>query len=150
MKKFNLSSVVFMWIGFAAAIIATLCMFFPFISINGGRTMGAAIFWNGDHVSTGVWSLFIGFMLILIAGIALGVLALPFVQISEGFEKKALISIISALSIGFILALVSGFILKASNPSEVFEWYYHAGFYICEVLTLGTIACGAVALELDC
>ena len=85
MSKFkdNVSSKVFMWIGFGLAVLAVLMMFVP--GLEHFQVLATKDrFWNitgATHgFENGIWPVFVGYMLVLVGALILLVLALPFVN----------------------------------------------------------------------
>ena len=149
MKK--LSSVFYMWVGFGTGIIATLAMFLPFIARDGGTYRATSFFFNNTFdFEKGAWPSFVGFMLILVAAIALGVMALPFLQPSAKVEKIVLISAAGCALVGTILAVLLKSLYGAFNPDIAYSLSnYLAGFYFTLIFGLLTVASTVVAIVLD-
>lgn len=154
MKK--LSSIFYMWFGFGAAIVSVLSMFLPFL-ICDNNVKPATYFFFNDATGTvlGAWTSFVGFMLILAAGLCLAIMALPFVQPSAKVEKIVLISSFIALIVGLFLVAFTSVIYTwlntsvAAHPTTPIITLVHAGYYIC--LTGAGVAaiCAFMALKLD-
>lgn len=150
MKK--LSSIFYMWVGFGTAIVSVLAMFIPFISCDSTIYPATHYFFNSPSGSVlGNWTSFVGFMLILAAGLAMGILALPFVQPSAKAEKIVLISSFVALVVGFILVGFTGYLFEAMNANKTMPiiGHYYPGFYIaliCAGLSAGSCM---IAVKLD-
>lgn len=154
MKNNRLSSVVFMWIGFASAIIATLMMFVPLYSIGGQiHTVIVNGGFFGNVSENGAWPTFIGFMLILIGGLLTGFLALPSIQPTYSFEKLLLIisSILEIVGIVLVMCCVIWWCLLNGQPSLISHYGYYpkAGSYVASGLALVTVACNLYAIKLD-
>lgn len=147
MKK--LSSIFYMWFGFGSAIIAVLAMLFPFINVDGSIKPATYFFFNGPgDTSIGAWPAFVGFMLILLAGLSLGTMAFPFVQPTAKVEKIVLISSFIGLVIGFFLVAFMGVLFALFN-SGVVVIVYLFGYYISLIgIGLAAIA-NFIALKLD-
>ena len=148
----KLSSVFYMWVGFGCAAVATLCMFLPFLSREGGSYNAIPFFYNGSFgtFENGAWASLLGFMLILAGGIALAVIALPFIQPSAKVEKIVLISSIAALVIGTVLALMLKPLYCMANDGVSYALgSYLVGFYFTLILSLLAIASAVIALLLD-
>lgn len=148
MKK--LTSIFFMGLATALAVLAVLTMFLPFLEVNGSVVSAASVFWSsGARTIKGAWPSFVGFMLILASAIALLVLSLPFVQPSAKVEKIVLISLLSALTLGFILVALTAVFYSSFNPVEVSHIVLYPGYYIFMILTLCSIGSTLRALVLD-
>jgi len=150
MKK--LSSAFFMWFGFGLAIAAVLAMFLPCIEVTNVE-MACARFWDvtGSMQNKGAWPSFIGYMLILVGGLTMGVIAFPSLEIEAKTEKIVLISAGAAILVGTILALLEGPFLMAMNPkdSKFKDIIYHTGMYITGVFGVAAVVMDAIALKLD-
>ena len=149
MKK--LSSVFYMWVGFGTGLIATLSMFLPYIGRDGGIYRATSFFFNNSFgFEKGAWPSFIGFMLILVAAIGLGVMALPFLQPSAKVEKIVLISVAGCALVGTILAVLLKPIYGGFNPDISYSLSnYLAGFYFTLIFGLLTVAASVMAIVLD-
>lgn len=149
MKK--LSSVFYMWFGFGSAIVSVLAMFLPFLIVNNDIRQATYFFFDGPlGLSLGAWPSFVGFMLILVAGLALGVMALPFLVPSAKLEKIVLISAVALLVVGIVLVSLTGVLYEYLNPTDVFIFEYNqAGYYISLIGAALASASGVVALVLD-
>jgi hypothetical protein len=155
MKK--LSSVFYMWFGFGSAIVSVLAMFLPFLIVNNDIRQATYFFFDGPlGLSLGAWPSFVGFMLILVAGLALGVMALPFLVPSAKLEKIVLISAVALLVVGIVLVSLTGVLYEylntavIGNPTDVFIFEYNqAGYYISLIGAALASASGVVALVLD-
>lgn len=95
-------------------------------------------------------------MLILVAGLALGVMALPFLVPSAKLEKIVLISAVALLVVGIVLVSLTGVLYEylntavIGNPTDVFIFEYNqAGYYISLIGAALASASGVVALVLD-
>ena len=150
MKKLSdLSSVFYMWVGFALGIIAVFMMFVPMAVYDGGFIISAKTMFFGDGYNGGAWLSFVGYMLILAASIGVAVLALPVVSPSSKVEKIVLISAIGLVLIGMVLvALIQAFYKMNNGAYQNFE-YFHSGFYLTIFFSLAAIAMDVVALVLD-
>ena len=148
MKK--LSSVFYMWIGLGLGVLAVLMMFVPFASYDGGTTIAARhLFWSVG-LEGGAWPAFVGYMLILAGAIAMGVVALPFNQLSTTAEKIILISSGAAIFVGATLACLVTVEYPALGGSYYGNFdYFLPGFYLTLFLSLGAIAMDVIALILD-
>ena len=148
MKK--LSSVFYMYFGAGSAMLAVLAMFLPCVSVDGTIKQAAACFWNsGAGNIHGAWVSFIGFMLVLLAGLALFVLALPFMQPTAKQEKLLLISSLALFVVGGFLVILLPVFYQSANPVFVSSVVPYPGLYIFLFLDLITIACNVMALVLD-
>lgn len=150
MRKY--SSIFYMWIGFGAGIIATLSMFMPYLSREGGIYRATSFFYNNNWgFEKGAYLSLVGFIFILLAAIGLGALALPFVQPSAKVKKLILISLICLSFSGMLFALLLKPIYAGLNPTVPYYvlGHYLAGFYFTLIFGLFTTASGVVALLLD-
>ncbi|HKM10088.1 MAG TPA: hypothetical protein VJY86_00555 [Bacilli bacterium] len=154
MKK--LSSVFYMWFGFGSAIVSVLAMFLPFITMDSGIKPATFFFFDGPGgLTLGAWPAFIGFMLILLAGLALGVMGLPFFVPTAKVEKIVLISSLVSLVIGLALVASIGALYVYLNteyiahPSSPIIIYYHAGYYISLLGAALAAVANFIALKLD-
>ena len=148
MKK--LSSVFYMLIGLGLGVLAVLMMLIPFASYDGGTTIAARhLFWSVG-TEGGAWPAFVGYMLILAGAIAMGIVALPFVQLSTTTEKIILISSGAAMFVGMILAclVTVEYPLLGGSFYGHFD-YFLPGFYLTLFFSLGAIAMDVIALILD-
>lgn len=149
----KLSSVFFMWFAFGLGLLAVLGMSLPTMTSDGGDFHRAvAFFWDiGDE--KGAWPAFVGYMLILLAALASGVVALPFVQISEKVEKIVLISSIAAFAIGTLAVGLLQVEYAAFNDFrvgfELSDIKYLAGWYITVISGIIATGMDVVALKLD-
>lgn len=148
MKK--LSSVFYMWIGFAAGILAVLMMFLPCLAFNSGNTIVSAkdLFW-GEGTAGGAWPAFVGYMLILFGSLITGILALPFIQPTVKAEKIVLISSAICLLAGAVLVGLIKVEYFANNGYYRYFSYYAAGYFITLSLAAITFICDIIALMLD-
>lgn len=153
--KDSLSSVVFMWIGVGLAIIATLMMFVPGIQ-GGSIASSAAIFWGpvtagvySQAVNVGAWPAFVGYMLILLGGLILAVLALPFVQPSAKAEKITCIVSGICLLAGAVLVFLTTTIFVSLNGLDAKLYTQLAGPYIAGSLALLALGCDVAVIILD-
>ena len=148
MKK--LSSVFYMWIGLGLGVLSVLMMFVPFACFDGGTIIAARhMFWSvGTEV--GAWPGFVGYMLILVGALMTGFMALPFIQPTIKMEKIVLISSAALVLIGTVLACLVTVEYSAMGGSfyGVFN-YFHVGFYLTIIFSLGNIAMDVIALVLD-
>ena len=145
--KDKLDSVVYMWISFGLIFLATLMMFVPtFVAQSQPYNIVTSFEF--------AWPSFIGYMLILVGGLATGVLALPTVQPSYGGEKLVLLisSVLEVIGVTLVmLAVVWWCLLNYGNADYVTHsgYYLHAGSYITASLSALAIACNVRALILD-
>lgn len=149
MKK--LSSTFYMWFGFGVAMAAVLAMFLPCLKTIDVE-QACSLFWNKPYQYNGAWPSFVGYMLILLGGIAMGVIAFPTLEISAETEKIVLISAGVAILLGTILALLEGPFLAMMNPNSGTRFVnivYYPGMYITGVLGVGAVAFDVVAVKLD-
>lgn len=148
MKK--LSSVFYMWIGLGLSVLAVLMMFVPFASFDGGTTVAARhLFWS-EGTEGGAWPAFIGYMLILAGGIALGIIALPFIQISTKVEKAVLFTSGAFILVGAVLSCLITVEYSAMGGTFYGNFdYFLPGFYLTLFFSLGALAMDAIALILD-
>jgi len=151
MKK--VSSVFFMWMGFALAIVATLAMFIPFQEIYAASRSAADLFFGNTAIPNGAWPAFVGYMLLLLGGIALAIMALPVLQPSAKTEKIVLISSIAAIVVGVILISLTPVWLVEFN--RLIAWnngsigWFLPGWYITVILGLGAAVMAVMAAKLD-
>ena len=152
MKNNKLDSVVFMWIGFALAILAVLMMFVPVYKIE-GQIYNAVNGFFGSYTEVGSWPTFVGYMLILVGGLLTAYVALPFFEPSYSGEKLLLIiaSVLEAVGIALVMCAVVWYCLLNGQPELITHSGYYplAGAYITGSLSLLAIACNAYALHLD-
>ena len=147
MKK--LSSVFYMWVGLGLGVLAVLMMFIPFASYDGGFTLSASgMFWGMGSYG-GAWPSFVGYMLILVGALSMGVMALPFIQPTIKAEKIVLISSAAAILVGVILVGLTSVWYSAFNGAYDHLDYFLPGFYLTLFFSLGAIAMDAMALWLD-
>ena len=148
MKK--LSSVFYMGVGLGLGILSVLMMFVPFARYDGNTIIAARhMFWRVGE-SGGAWPAFVGYMLILAGALMMGVMALPFIQPTIKAEKIVLISSAAAILLGAILVGLAPveYQLLGGTFYNNFD-YFHVGFYLTMVFSLGAIAMDVVALVLD-
>ena len=146
----NLSSVFYMWVGLGLGVLAVLMMFVPFASYDAGTIIAARhMFWSLGE-SGGAWPAFVGYMLILVGALMMGVMAMPFIQPTIKAEKIVLISSAAAILLGAILVGLAPveYQLLGGTFYNNFD-YFHVGFYLTMVFSLGAIAMDVVALVLD-
>ena len=146
----NLSSVFYMWVGLGLGVLSVLMMFIPFASFDGGTIIAARHMFWGIGQSGGAWPAFVGYMLILVGALMMGVMALPFIQPTIKAEKIVLISSAIAILVGMILVgliTVEYSLLGGTFYSHLD--YFHVGFYLTMVFGLGAIAMDVIALVLD-
>lgn len=148
MKK-QLSSVFYMWMGFAFAIIAVLSMFLPFITVDTDTVAIKSFFFNDNAgLVKGAWPCFMGYMFILVGGLAMGVMGLSIIQPSAKVEKIVLISAGALILVGTILALLFKPIYLGLNPeSDVGDPL--VGFYFTLVFGAAAVGMDATAIVLD-
>lgn len=152
MRK-KLSSVFYMWFAFGLGIISVLVMFAPFMTNEYGDVTSAnGFFWN-DGPTNGAWPVFVGFMLILVSAIASGVIALPFIQISEKLEKIILISSISAFVVGAIMIGLLPVMYSSLNGAkvgfELSDFTLLGGWYVSLITAVAAAVFNVIALKLD-
>lgn len=127
---FKASSVVYMWIAFGCGFIAWLMMFCPALNDtvrgNGPIAATSIFFPSMGGVTQGAWPAFIGYMLVIFAMLANGILALPFVQPSAKTEKIVLFSSLGAEFVGLVLVSLISVEYCGLNGS----WTSLAGSYI--------------------
>lgn len=146
----NLSSVFYMWVGLGLGVLSVLMMFVPFAVYDGGYVIPARYLFWASGVSGGAWPAFVGYMLILVGALMMGVMALPFIQPTIKAEKIVLISSAAAILIGLILVgLISVEYPLLGGTFYSHLDYFHAGFYLTLVFGLGAIAMDVIALVLD-
>ena len=146
----NLSSVFYMWVGLGLGILSVFMMFVPFAVYDGGTVIAARHMFWGLGESGGAWPAFVGYMLILVGALMMGVMALPFIQPTIKGEKIVLISSAAAILVGAILVglITVEYPLLGGTFYNNFD-YFHVGFYLTMVFSLGAIAMDVVALVLD-
>lgn len=146
----NLSSVFYMWVGLGLGVLSVLMMFVPFAVYDGGTVIAARhMFWTVGE-SGGAWPAFVGYMLILLGALMMGVMAMPFIQPTIGAEKIVLISSSALILIGAVLVgLISVEYPLLGGTFYSHLDYFHAGFYLTMVFACGAIAMDVVALVLD-
>ena len=145
----KLSSVFYMLFGLGFAVLAVLMMFVPMASLSNGYIVsGAQMFW-GKGVNGGAWPAFVGYMLILVGGLTMGVMALPFIQPSTKTEKIVLISAGAAIFIGAVLVGLIFVEYSANNGYYKNLDYFHAGYYLTLAFSAIALASDVVALVLD-
>ena len=139
-----------MWVGLGLGIFSVLMMFVPFAVYDGGTIIAAQhMFWAFGQ-SGGAWPAFVGYMLILVGALMMGVMALPFIQPTIKAEKIVLISSACAILVGLILVgLISVEYQALGGTLYSHLDYFHAGFYLTIVFGLGAIAMDIIALVLD-
>lgn len=146
----NLSSVFYMWVGLGLGVLSVLMMFVPFAVYDGGTIIAARhMFWSLGE-SGGAWPAFVGYMLILLGALMMGVMAMPFIQPTIKAEKIVLISSIAAILIGAVLVgliTVEYPLLGGTFYSNLD--YFHVGFYLTMVFAIGAIVMDVIALVLD-
>ena len=148
MKK-QLSSVFFMWMGFAFAILAVLSMFLPFMTVDSDIVAIKSFFFNDSAgIVKGAWPCFMGYMFILLGGLAMGVMGLSVIQPSAKVEKIVLISAGALILVGMILALLFKPIYLGLNPeSDLGDPL--VGFYFTLFLGLAAIGMDVTAIIFD-
>ncbi len=150
--KDKISSVVFLWIGAGLALIAMLMIPAPALSYGTVLSSGA-LFWNIDNsFDYGNWTMFVGYMLILVAGLMMAALAIPTFQPAAKVEKIILIIAGSMLVVGIILLCLFRVIFLAMNGwlftmANVYTPY--AGPFIAAGLAFLALGCDITALALD-
>ena len=152
--KDRLDSVVYMWISFGLILIAVLVMFVPLYAAEGqvfSATNNGGFFGNAVH--EGAWPSFIGYMLILVGGLATGVLALPMIEPSYQLEKLVLIiaSALEFLGVGLVMTSVVWYCILNGQPELITHsgYYLMAGSYITLSFATLAICCNARAIFLD-
>ena len=147
MKK--LSSVFYMWFGLGFGLLAVFMMFVPIASLSGGYIVSAKeLFW-GDGLSGGAWPAFVGYMLILVGALMMGVMALPMIQPSTQTEKIVLISAGAMILIGGVLVGLIWVFYSANNGFYSYLDGYRAGYFLTLSFAAIAIAADAMALALD-
>ena len=149
MKK--LSSVFFLWFGFAFGVIAVLAMFLPLCDESGTVTNALPYFFDG--ISTigsykGAWPSFLGYMLTLGGTLLMGIIALSFVHPSAGTEKIVLISAGVMILAGTVLSSLILIFFKTLNPISILG-VPHTGFYFNLFFGIFALGCDVKALSLD-
>lgn len=149
--KDKLSSAVFLWIGAGLVLIAMIMIGVPAIEVDGTRNSGQ-IFWDFIPTFKGVWPMFVGYMLVLVAGLLMAVIAIPTFQPSAGVEKIILIIAGAMLVIGIVLICLFKVLFVvmngwASSYSDVLTLY--PGPFIAAALALLALGCDVTALALD-
>lgn len=151
--KRQVSSVLFMWLSVLFGVIAVLLMFAPSLKMMNGTIYSAqALFWDsqvGDRV--GVWTTFVGYMLVLVSVIITLVIALPQVSLSYRMEKILLIIciVISLVGAGLI-GLNQLFYCLNNNCMDRFSNYTTlVGPYVAIGFILVQCAFDIVAIKLD-
>ena len=145
----RLSSVFYMWVGLGFGLLAVIMMFVPVASLSGGYIVAAKdLFW-GDGVNGGAWPSFVGFMLIFVGALAMGVMALPMIQPSTSTEKIVLISSGAAILVGGILVGLIYVFYHANNGFYSFLDSYHAGYFLALSFAAIAIVADVMALVLD-
>ena len=139
-----------MWVGLGLGVLSVLMMFVPFAVYDGGTIIAARhMFWSLGE-SGGAWPAFVGYMLILLGALMMGVMAMPFIQPTIKAEKIVLISSIAAILIGAVLVgliTVEYPLLGGTFYSNLD--YFHVGFYLTMVFAIGAIVMDVIALVLD-
>ena len=151
--KDKLPSTFYKWFAFGLGIVSVLAMFLPFMNDEFLATRDAtAFFWDVGTVK-GAWPAFVGFMLILVGAIAIGVFATPFINVSEKVEKIVLISSVAAMFVGIILVIFLQGMYSGFNGGRIgmtlSDFTYQAGFYISVTAGLGATAMGGIAIAKD-
>ncbi|MCQ2814945.1 MAG: hypothetical protein MJ227_01455 [Bacilli bacterium] len=155
MKKIkDLPSTVFMIIGFVLAALSVLMMFAPALKIGGNNLNAVQLFWNEPlegvrnrmlddinnlNVQNGAILSFVGYMLIVLGAVIMGVMALPFVQPSARGEKIVLGLAGLSLLAGMIMVFTIGNQFYSVNPDL-------ARFGISVTLEGGTVVAGIFAI----
>lgn len=141
----KLSSTFYKWLAFGLGIIAVLAMFLPFMTDEYLADRNATSFFWDVGSDKGAWPTFVGFMLILAGALVTGVLATPFVELSEKSEKIVSISAAVAMGIGVILVGFLQVMYAGFNGFKtgwtLADFTYLAGFYISVIA--GALATGA-------
>lgn len=149
--KDKISSVVFLWIGAGLAIIAMIMIGVPAIEVDGTKNSGQ-IFWDFVPTFKGVWPMFVGYMLVLVAGLLMAVIAIPTFQPSASVEKIVLIIAGAMLVLGIVLICLFKVVFVAINGwasgySDVLSLY--PGPFIAAGLAFLALGCDITALALD-
>lgn len=148
MKKF--SSVFYMWFGFGFALAAVLAMFLPFIKVSGDMKAATYFFFDYDILFKGAWPSFAGFMLMLVSGLTMGVIALPFVSLTSKLEKILLIASAISLALGLVLVgLIGVFYFGFNLDAGLIIEYYSIGYYLALIFSGFSLATNIIALKLD-
>ena len=149
--KDKLSSAVFLWIGAGLVLIAMIMIVVPALDIQGIKNSGE-LFWNQTGLYDGVWPMFVGYMLVLVAGLLMAVIAIPTFQPSAGVEKIILIIAGAMLVIGIVLICLFKVMFVAINGwasgyGDVLTLY--PGPFIAAALAFLALGCDVTALALD-
>ena len=149
----KLSSVFYLWFAFGLGLLAVLMMFVPTLTNEFGDITSAKALFFPSYGPKGVWPTFVGFMLILAAALASGIIALPFVQPSAKVEKIVLISSIAALVIGAIsIGLISVFYGAFNNFDVGFElesFKFYPGYFLALAFSVAAAVMDFIAVKLD-
>ena len=138
-----------MWVGLGFGLLAVFMMFVPVASLAGGYIVSAKeLFWS-DGLSGGAWPSFVGYMLILVGALMMGVMALPMVQPSTQTEKIVLISAGALIIIGGALVCLIYVFYSANNGFYSYLDSYKAGYFLTLSFAAVAIAADAIALALD-
>ena len=160
MSKFkdNMSSVVFMWIGFGLAVVAVLMMFVPgieYLHISASKDIFFNVAGGDTHANLhGAWPVFMGYMLLVLGGLILAVLGLPFINKDGGkAEKIALLSAGIALLAGTVLVFLTKVIYVGIQGNDLVgskdAYTQLAGPYVAGALGALAFICDGVAFYLD-
>ena len=155
MSKFkdNVSSKVFMWIGFGLAVLAVLMMFVP--GLEHFQVLATKDrFWNVTGAThgfeNGIWPVFVGYMLVLVGALILLVLALPFVNPQGKTELIALLVAAICLLAGAVLIYLTRIFYVTLNPKiDGMVVTQLAGPYLGGSFAVLAFACDGVAFYLD-
>ncbi len=124
-------------------------MFLPFMRDPFTLADGQAITYFFPKTGfVGAWGSFIGFMLVLLASIALAIMGLPVVQPSAKVEKIVLISSLVCLVVGGVLIGLMKVFFDCSNYNYNSS-HYLWGFYVCISAVVLSVGCNIAALKLD-
>ena len=155
LKEFisKLNSVVFMGIGSFLAIIAVLLMFAPGIQGLSEIVSSADVFFGqvgSVCFENGAWPVFVGYMLILLGALIMGIIALPIVKISSKLEKAFLFTAIASLFVGAILVMCIVPIVTGLAPANNPSWYANKPApFVAGAFALLAAICGGIAVKYD-
>ena len=146
MKK--LSSVFYMWVGLGFGLLAVLMMFVPVAQLAGSIVSSKELFF-GNEVYGGAWPSFVGYMMILIGALMMGIMALPMIQPSAQTEKIVLISAGVLLLVGGVLVGLIHVLYEANGGFAPYLDNYCAGYFLALSFTGIALAMDVIALVLD-
>jgi hypothetical protein len=148
--KEKINNTLFLWIGVGLVVLTMIMIGIPAIEVDGTRNSGE-IFWNQVASWQGSWPLFLGYMLVLAAGISMGLIAIGVINIDQLMQRIILICAAVLLLIGAILMFAfKEIFLEINGWSQMANIYKtYAGPYIAGSLSVVASLSAITAIALD-